>query len=65
MKNIIWKNRESKARKISPLDSIVGGEGGKSSKILKAEELAAQGAIVKIIRYEKFAELFNAQTAEG
>ena len=45
--------------------SIVGGEGGKSSKILKAEELAAQGAIVKIIRYEKFVELFNAQTAEG
>lgn len=45
--------------------SIVGGEGGKSSKILKAEELAAQGAVVKIIRCEKFVELFKAQNAEG
>ena len=44
--------------------SIVGGAGGKSSKILKAEELAAQGAIVKIIRCEKFIELFNAQNAD-
>ena len=45
--------------------SIVGGAGGKSSKILKAEELAAQGAVVKIIRCEKFVELFKAQNAEG